>query len=322
MGFTVGPPPIGRRTLNRRKESGLTSASLHIIGRSASQAREVPVGNLDEAISALSAAGMLTTEVEQLFGFSDALQQELDAFRDAMFTQVLQPMGDNLVNFGGGGLLEGFAFQQPYTTCQQALGMFFFNAVSGLATLQAAAAIVGARYLRGDADSADLLAAVDAAFAEPTDTERSRGAQLAAAAGELSEEERRRLEMSVRQQFWDEVGQEHEQLGQDGFRREVLSGDTEPLLPSSDYYEPETVLRADGTTIIYRDLAGQGAGAIRIDPDHQNVNALPIPDVAEGETVIDGVDLRQPATGEMYDEITDIEYQRSQGDWPGTRDDQ
>jgi hypothetical protein len=276
------------------------------------------MGALDDAIDALAAHGMLTTEVEQLFRFSSAVEAEFATVSDATFARVLQPMGELLVNFGGGGLAEGFAFQQPYNACQQALGMFLYELSAGLLTLQAASALVAARYVGGDADSADLLAAVDAAFADVTSEERSRAQELAALADQPTEAQQRIAELRAQQEaerrFNDEVAAAQAELQDDGLRQDILDGDSELALASSDYYA--------GTG---RGFAGQGPGAIWVPYDNENVDQVPVPDIDQPEdTAIDQLSdevLLNPYSGDRGREIEAERERWYAGDLPGTEDD-
>lgn len=156
----------------------------------------------------LASDAALVTDIDRLRSFAESVRGELEAFVTAA-GEVLAPMStEEPVNFGGGGLAEGFEFQSVYDRRQHELGQFLQQAYQGLATLASAATIISDRYADGDADSASLLAAVTEAFASPV------GAQ---------------------------VGQPYDyqsaNAAREQFQERVLAGDPTLTMPASDYHD-------------------------------------------------------------------------------------
>jgi hypothetical protein len=265
---------------------------------------------------------MLTAEVERLLDFAGATETEFTAFSDAMVQNVLNPMGQTLVNFGGGGLAEGFAFQQPYWSCQGALGQFLGEALMGLQTLRAAATIVAAQYAAGDGDSATLLATVNEAFAPPPwPTDPAAWEALAAQAREAEQ-----ADQNDQDAFAADVAHQRLLLDNPAYRlfHRLFDGGSEFKVPSSDYYDSgSTTAIVDGQPTAVRAVAGEGPGAIPIDPDRQNVNRLPIPD--PGDTAIEDLylfDLPTEQPDHIQDAVTETVESWASDDPPGTAHDE
>lgn len=252
-------------------------------------------------VDVFAGMGMLTADVERLAGFADALTVELTAFGAALSQEILGPLGEIIVNFGGGGLVEGFDFQQPYGRCQEALGRFLADTGIGLATLSAGAAVIAARYATGDSDSAQLLAAVSAAFAPPTPAERAVLTEATAVARQNGPDPAAEFEAKVAEQA--------ELLDEPDFRAQALAGESGLVFPSSDYGDDP-----------YRGFAGTGTGAIYVPGDHQEVNRVPVsePDFHP----IDGIDLvltvEEGLPEEVMQDIAEIDERLAEGDPPGT----
>jgi hypothetical protein len=245
--------------------------------------------------------GMLTADVERLAGFADALGVELVAFGSDMSQEILAPLGEIIVNFGGGGLVEGFDFQQPYGRCQEALGHFLAEASMGLATLSSGAAIIAARYATGDDDSARLLAAVTDAFAPPTPAEQ------AVPTGEGQQSGRDEVTA-----FDARVAEQTELLADPDFRADALAGESGLVFPSSDYGDDS-----------YRGFAGEGTGAVYVPGDQQGVAANVV--LEPGQSEIDGIDLvltvESGLSDEVMQDIAEIDERIADGDFPGTEHD-
>jgi hypothetical protein len=226
----------------------------------------------------LPTIGTVTVEVEQLDEFYQAATAEgQDHFSQPM-TDVSTTLGSLIPNFGGGGLVEGQQFGPVYQACLFALLGFLRDVPLGLTTLGAGAAIAAAAYQKGDADSADLIAAVRGAFAPPTvnpdDVERWM-------AGVAEQDRRNRQEWDRNADaFADVVDQQRDEPAVDAAFDEPAG---------SDYFDP----RGDP----YRHVAGDGTDArVVVGNDNEHLGDLSLPGTDEllGENVISDADLNQP----------------------------
>jgi len=250
-----------------------------------------------------STLGTVSVELEQLDEFSRRIRELAEGISDLGSAGVLNPLVDTPVNFAGGGLAEGSSFFSPYMICVRRLGEFFGEALQGITTLSAVAQLAAVHYVTGDTESAELLATVTAAFTPPPPNP--------VAEAMIAEDQRRReARDDMAEAHFDDLVEDYRDGGtpNDGERDEFE-------LPYSDYYTPATTpLRGDGR--VWPHPPGW------TEPDVQHVRTVDLP--APGESVLDGVDLRDLTPAEYRDQVDDAldEWNDGDGDFPGTSDDE
>lgn len=253
-----------------------------------------------------SALGTASVEVEQLDRFRQQVFELSQGFAELAIEGVVSPLGEMPVNFAGGGLAEGIDFFSPYNDCVRQLGEFIGQASQGLASLSAVAMLVGVNYVTGDTESAELLATVTDAF-EPPPLSTDPAAWAALAKHRHGQE----LEAARMEAEFEDMVEE--------YRDGKLSDDERDgfHLPYSDYYTVNPgPLRADG------EFWPRPPGYT--EPDVQNVRLVDLPDPANGQTVVDGLDLFDLTPPEYQDrvEAAQEEWTDGDGDFPGTSDDE
>lgn len=233
--------------------------------------------------------GTVTVEVERLNAFYQAMLAEAEDLGTSM-TEILGSLAGVMVNFGGGGLVEGQAFQAPHAACQTALGQFCNDAWRGMMNLGLGAGVAAMEYQQGDASSAEVIAAINNAYAappvDPVAVERW------VAGMERLEAQQRREDAAQAETFEDRVAEHRNEPGTGG------RGSAATEFTGSDYYE------TPGGA--YRDTVNGGSPyEIRIGQDSEQVSEVQLPSTA-----------RIPAESAGENAMSDGEFQQTVDEFP------
>lgn len=240
----------------------------------------------------LPTAGTVTVEVDRLRAFSEAMRAEVEDLSASMNEIITGSLASVMVNFGGGGLVEGQAFQDPHAACQNALAQFARDAAMGLACLGAGAGVAALEYVDGDASSAEVIAAINNLYApRPIDP---------VAVGRLADElerQERQDQQAYAEEFEDRVDAARDDPA-------TSEGSGTPEIPGSDYYE------TDGAE--HRGTVNDGTPyEVRIGNDNEDVSEVRLPGQGEtfGENAMSDREFQEDIS-EFPDRVQDLADER------------